>query len=114
MGISQDGILAERKARQWLKNKGINNLQQIDWLFKSKNKYFCVESKSRELFKPPPFLGTGLDIIQLKLRKQLLKDLDIDTILLVFEKNTDNIYWQFLSKLEKGNYTDTMKFQSLF
>jgi hypothetical protein len=97
VGIETEGILAEKAARRWLKNKGVNNLQQIDWLFRSnKNKkYYCVESKSRELFKPPPFLGTGLDITQLKLRLQLLKDIGIDTLLLVFEKNTKNIYWQF-------------------
>lgn len=109
MGIEKDGIIAEKKARLWLKEKGINNLQQLDWLFKSKkdDKYYCVECKSRELFKPPPFYGTGLDIVQLKLRHQLLNDLGIDTILLVFEKDTNNIYWQFLSKLEKGKHIDT-------
>jgi len=109
VGIEKEGILAEKKARLWLKKKGINNLQQIDWFFKSdkNNKYYCVESKSRELFEPPPFLGTGLDINQLKLRQQLLKNLGIDTILLIFEKNTNNVYWQFLSILEKSEYIDT-------
>ncbi|MEN6432657.1 MAG: hypothetical protein ABFD06_07235 [Smithella sp.] len=109
MGIEKDGILAEKAARLWLKNKGVNNLQQIDWLFKSNKNgnYYCLESKSRELYEPPPFFGTGLDITQLKLRLQLLNDLGIDTILLVFEKNTNNVYWQFLSIMEKGRHIDT-------
>lgn len=109
VGIEKEGILAEREARLWLRSKGVRVLQQIDWLFKSsKNgKYYCVECKSRELYKPPPFFGTGLDIIQLRLRQQLLNDLGIDTILLVFEKKTSNIFWQFLSKLEAGKYIDT-------
>lgn len=109
VGIEKEGILAEKAARTWLKNKGVHNLQQIDWLFKSKKngKYYCLESKSRELFRPPPFWGTGLDITQLKLRLQLLDDLGIDTILLVFEKNTNNVHWQFLSILERGQYIDT-------
>ena len=109
MGIKEEGIAAEKIARLWLIQKGIINYQQLDWIFKSpkNNKYYCIESKSRELFKLPPFWRTGLDIKQLELRRHLLEDLKIDTILLVFEKNTKNIFWQFLSYLEKGAYIDT-------
>lgn len=108
MGINEEGIEAERKGRLFLKSKGMHNLQQIDWLFKSENgKYFAVEVKHRELFVPPPFLGTGLDISQLKLRTQLLADLNIDTYLIVFVKNNDTTYWNLLSVLEAGNHFDT-------
>jgi len=107
LGIHEQGIVAEQQARQWLMGKGITNLQQLDWLFKSNNKYFCVECKSRELFEPPPFWGTGMDKSQLKLRSQLMADLGIDTVLLVYETGTKNIYWQMLSKLEDKDHFDT-------
>jgi hypothetical protein len=107
VSITIDGITAEKLAREWLIKKKIFNLQQLDWICKYNNKYFIVEVKSRELYKPPPFLGTGLDIRQLKLRNQLFIDLKIDTLLLIFEKDTNNIYYEFLSKLEKTKYFDT-------
>lgn len=107
MSITTEGIEAERKARDWLRKHKIYNLQQIDWLFKYKNKYYIVEVKIKELFQPPPFLGTGLDIKQLELRKQLYNDLNIDTLLLVFDKNINKIYYNYLSKLEQTEYFDT-------
>lgn len=108
MGITKDGIEAERKAREWLINKGIKEYQQLDWIFKnSKGEYWIIESKARELFTPPPFWGTGLDISQLNLRKGIYTDLGIDTILLVFEKGKNNIFWQALSILEQGEHYDT-------
>lgn len=106
MGINEEGIEAERKGRLFLKNKGLHNIQQIDWLFKNDNgRYYAVEVKHRELFEPPPFLGTGLDIRQLKLRKQLLMDLNIDTYLIVFVGNI--VYWNLLSRLESDKHFDT-------
>lgn len=107
MGINEDGIQAERLGRLFLMDMGIHNLQQIDWLFKFNGKYYAAEIKSRELFNPPPFLGTGLDITQLNLRKQIFDDLCIDTYLIVFEKDTERTYWQRLSVLESGEYFDT-------
>jgi len=69
MSLTTDGIEAEQKARLFLKSKGLNNLQQIDWLLKKDGEYYIFEVKQRELFEPPPFEGTGLDIKQIKLRK---------------------------------------------
>lgn len=106
VGINEQGILAEKKAREWLRGKNYYNLQQIDWLVKKNTgEYFIVEAKHRELYEPPPFWGTGLDIKQLKLRTQILKDLNIDTLLLVFTEK--NYYYQYLSILEKTAYIDT-------
>ena len=106
VGINEQGIIAEKKARDWLRRKSYYNLQQIDWFVKKDTgEYFIVEAKHRELFKPPPFLGTGLDIKQLKLRIQIYKDLKIDTLLLVFVE--DKYYYQFLSILEQTEYFDT-------
>lgn len=107
MSITQDGIDAEKEARLFLNAKGIYDIQQFDWFIKKENKYYIIEVKNRELFKPPPFWGTGLDIAQIKKRIQVFNDLGIDTILLVFEKDTENIYFAYLSKLEKTIYYDT-------
>jgi len=107
MGITEEGIEAEKRGRAFLRSKGIYNVQQIDWLCKIGEKYYAVEVKHRELFEPPPFQGTGLDIRQLELRRQLLTDLDIDTYLIVFLKDTNMVYWQLLSVLEAGNHFDT-------
>ena len=78
-------------------------------MIKHKDKYYAVEVKVKELFEPPPFLGTGLNIKQIELRKQLYYDLDIDTLLLIFDKNSDKVYYNYLSKLEKTKYFDTKK-----
>ena len=100
VGINEEGIAAERLGRVWLKSKGIHNIQQIDWLYKTgAGKYGIVEVKSRELFQPPPYWGTGLDERQVLLRRMLFDDLGIDTTILVFEKGTKNVYWQSLQKL---------------
>ena len=107
MSLTTEGIHAEKLARDWLIKRGKTNIQQIDWLVKHENKYFAIEVKHRELFSPPPFYGTGLDIRQINLRKQLYDDLKIDTLIVVFEKETDNIYFQFLSKLETTEYHET-------
>lgn len=107
MSITEAGIAAEKKARRFLNSIGIKNIQQLDWLVKIKDTYYAIEVKDRELFKPPPFIGTGLDISQLKRRCQLYLDKKIDTILLVFDKDTDFVYYQKLSILEKTVYFDT-------
>jgi hypothetical protein len=107
VGINEEGIVAEKNGRTFLKRHGIHNLQQIDWLYKHNGKYKAIEVKARELFNPPPFLGTGADIRQIELRRQLYNDLGIDTILLVFEKGTNNIYYQSIKKLMEGKYFDT-------
>ena len=106
MSITNEGIEAERMAYHFLKEKGYI-LQQLDWIGKKDNKWTIFEIKHRELFNPPPFFGTGLDKRQLNLRLQLLKEIGLRTYLLVFIKNSNDIYGQFVDILEKGNFTDT-------
>lgn len=96
----------ENQARLILIELGYK-LQRPDWLAKRNGGYIIIEVKERELFKPPPFLGTGLDIKQLRLREEARKDLDLRTFLMVFEKDTLNVYGQFLDVLEQGQYYDT-------
>ena len=108
MSLNIQGINAEKLARQYLQSKNVYNMQQLDWFIKIENKYYIVEVKDKQLYDPPPIKGTGLDIRQLKFRKQVYDDLGIDTILMVFEKNTNNVYTQCLSVLEATkDYHDT-------
>lgn len=106
MSITEQGIKAEKKARNILLKKGYKNIQQLDWLVKHNNKYFAVEVKHRELFTPPPFTGTGLNISQIERRRQIYNDLNIDTLLLVITEKKTYCAWIF-TKLEKTNYFDT-------
>lgn len=107
MSITTEGIEAEKLARPILQKQGFC-IQQIDWIGYKNNKWLVFEIKQREFFNPPPFLGTGLDIRQIDLRRKIYNGLLIDTYLIVFEKNTKNIYGQFIfEKLENGKYFDT-------
>ena len=106
MSLTNEGIKAEKLAREWLLDNGYQ-VQQAEWIAKKDNKYCIIEVKHRELFNPPPFLGTGLDKLQLYLRSLLLKDLDLRTFLMVFRKDTNEIYGQWLDTLEKGECFDT-------
>jgi len=106
MSIHLEGIEAEKKARLILIKLGWE-VQQLDWIGKKDGKWTIFEVKIRELFNPPPFQGTGLDKKQIYLRTQLLKDKDLRTMLIVFVKNTSDIYWQYLDELEKGKHFDT-------
>lgn len=97
----------EQKALFLLKGKGYQNIQQLDWIGKKNDKWVIFEIKERELFTPPPFLGTGLDIRQIYLRNKLLEDTGIRTVLIVYIKNSNDIYYAYLDKLEAGEHFDT-------
>ena len=96
----------ERKALWMLKEFGYE-VQRLDWIGKKNNEYTIFEIKERELFRPPPFLGTGLDQRQVYLRTQILNDLGMRTRIVVYEKGTNNIYHQYLDVLEAGKHYDT-------
>jgi hypothetical protein len=82
-------------------------IQQLDWIGKKDGLWTIFEVKTRELFNPPPFLGTVLDKRQVYLRNLLKDELKLRTVLIVFEKSTDNVYWQYLDILESGKHFDT-------
>jgi len=97
---------SEERARILLKKWGYE-IQQLDWVGIKNNKITIFEIKEKELFSPPPFWGTGLEKRQLYLRTHLFKLTGLRTILITFEKETNNIYWQYLDILENGKYYDT-------
>ena len=106
MSITFEGIQGEKKARELLKGLGWQ-VQQLDWIGKKDNQWTIFEVKVRELFDPPPFLGTGLDKRQIFLREQLRKDLGLRTMLIVFIKGTNDTYSQYIDILENGKFYDT-------
>lgn len=106
MSITLEGIESEKKAREILIKLGWQ-VQQIDWIGKRDGEWTIFEIKMRELFEPPPFKGTGLDKRQIFLRNQLKEELKLRTMLMIFVKNTTDIFWQYLDILEQGKYFDT-------
>ena len=106
--MTQQGIDGEQKGYKLIRELLPSmELQQLDLLGKMDDKYIAFEIKQRELYSPPPFAGTGLDIAQLKRRLQLQEDLDIRTYMIVFVTGTDDVYGQYLDKLEEGLHFDT-------
>jgi hypothetical protein len=98
------GKEGEEKARLFL-NKLNFKLTQPDWIGQNEKGDFVqfeIKMKS-EPFKPPPFQGHGLNIYQLKRRLLLQKQHNLRCMLVVFEKDTNKIYVQWLDKLENWN-----------
>lgn len=103
MDIYEQGRLGEQTIRMVLKKMfNQHNLQQLDWVVKWNNKnWYIVEVKNKEMYTKGgrcTFDGTGLDITQINLRKELLDDLMLDTILVTIIG--DDLYIAKLSKLE--------------
>ncbi len=110
MGIQKQGIDGEQKAFRFLWSKGLNGLQP-DTLIRHKGKWFVLEVKNKgELFNPPPFYGTGLEVPQIKARMQFWQETGIRCIVIQFMIDQPNtVYYQFLDVLEKGKYFDTRR-----
>ena len=108
MSITQQGIIGEKKALKYIcKTIKPESIQFIDSCFKKNGKYFAVEVKNKERYAPPPFYGHGLDIRQIRLRKDFQNDTGIRCLFLVFEPDSDNVFIQWLDVLEQGKHYDT-------
>lgn len=93
----------QEKAQKLLNNYDIF-LFQADWIGKINNNYVCFEIKDKEPFKPPPFLGQGINKYQIQKRLNFYQDTSIRTFLLCFWK--DEIFGQWLDVLDgKEKYT---------
>ena len=107
MSITEQGLSGERLARELIKAKWKpDNIFQLDWLLRKGDKYYAVEVKHKEPFKPPPFMGQGLDIRQVKARQKLYEDTGIRYIFLVFDME-GRAHWAWLDELERTKYQDT-------
>ena len=108
MSITAIGRQGESMARRVLKEIfKVKDIFQADWLVKANGKWYVVEVKHKELFRPPPFYGQGLDIRQVIQRMKFYKDTDVRCLFLVIERPSGDIYWQWLDMLEETDYFDT-------
>jgi len=108
MSITEQGRQGEIIARKILKEIfKVDKIFQADWLVNAKGIWYVIEVKHKELFKPPPFYGQGLDIRQVKARMNFYKDAGIRCLFLVIEKPSNEVFWQWLDILETTKYFDT-------
>lgn len=97
----------EDKARILLKSMGYK-IQNPDWLAKGNDgKYYCIEVKHKKKNKQgnsyyetsEGMKGHGLNYSQFKMRMDLLHDLKIHTILVIFDHGDKTIYYADLLDL---------------
>jgi hypothetical protein len=105
--IEELGKEGEEKARIMLKKLGFL-LTKPDWIGEKEGKFIQFEIKMKSAaFTPPPFLGHGLDIYQINRRIALQEKHNLKCMVIIFEKDSPNIYYQWLDKLEEGKRFDT-------
>ena len=106
MGISEDGIMGEKMLFMFLDEWGYKFFQP-DSIGEKDGSFFVFEAKHQERFKAPPFDGHGLPRWQIERRLDFSKRTGIDTILVVFDKETGETFYQSLKTLNEGQYHDT-------
>ena len=107
MGITEEGIQGEQTLFKLLKKQGFEFFQPDAIGFKD-GCYYVFETKHQERFTPPPFEGQGLPKWQVQARLKFQKETRIPCVLVVVDKQTDEIFYQRLDKLEKSkNFVDT-------
>ena len=107
MGITQDGIDGEQALFSLLKSKDMKFFQP-DAIGYKNGCYYVFEVKHQERFTPPPFGGHGLPKWQVKARIEFQRVTRIPCIFVVFDKQTKEIFYQRLDRLEKSrNFIDT-------
>ena len=106
MAIFEEGVWGEQTLLKLLKRKGWEVFQP-DVIGKHNGKWCLFECKHQERFTPPPFEGHGLPRWQIKARLKFEEETGIKAYLVVFDKETNEIFYQLLSELEKGEFHDT-------
>jgi penicillin-binding protein-related factor A (putative recombinase) len=106
MGITVEGIKGEQWLMSFLKKKGFD-IFQPDCIGIFKGIYYLFEMKHQERFKAPPFDGHGLPRWQIEARLQFFNKTHIPVILVILDKETDEVFYQYLDKLNNGKYHDT-------
>ena len=94
-------------AHDWLKAHGYD-IFQADWIATDGGgRYFVVEAKEQDRFVAPPFDGHGLPPWQVDARLKFQKVTGIPSLLLVFDKKTEDVFVQWLDVLDRGPSFDT-------
>ena len=107
MSITEIGRDGEILARKILKSWNVDDIFQADWMGRKNGKWFVVEVKHKEIFKPPPFYGQGLNAYQADMRMKFYKETGIRCLFLVIDKDTKKIYWNWIDELEKTEHFTT-------
>jgi len=106
MGITKDGIKGEKMLFTLLRKWGFSFFQP-DAMGLKDNESYLFEAKHQERFVAPPFDGHGLPRWQVKARMDFEKRTGIKSVLVIFDKETDEIFYQSLARLEEGRHYDT-------
>lgn len=108
MSVLAEGRVGETWARNWLKARGYEVFQP-DWIasLPDGGGRFLVEVKYQERFLAPPFDGHGLPPWQVEARLRFERETDIPTMLLIRDKGTEEVFWQWLDLLENGQKFQT-------
>lgn len=106
MSIFDDGQRGESYGLKWLKQYNFKPIMQADWIFKfNHTDYGLLEVKHKEVFTADekyPVTGHGLPYYQIKNRLAFYHNFGIRPLLLIFDSNDFDIYWQYLDLLEKN------------
>jgi hypothetical protein len=106
MGITIDGITGEQKLFALLKERGYEFFQP-DAIGLKDNQFYVFEVKCQKRFKAPPFDGHGLPRWQVQRRLDFEKRTGIKSVLVVFDKETNEVFYQSIKKLDEGEHFDT-------
>lgn len=106
MGITKDGIKGEQMLFKLLKDKGMKFFQP-DAIAHKYGIYYVFETKHQERYTAPPFDGHGLPLWQVTARLKFQEATKVIAVFLVFDKETNEVFYQRLDELEKGEKYDT-------
>jgi GNAT superfamily N-acetyltransferase len=114
MSVLEAGRVGEEWALGWLQKQGFKCFQ-MDWIAYQPNPssgtYLGIEVKNQERFVAPPFDGHGLPRWQVEARLRFQREVGVRVALVVHDKGTGEIFWQFLDTLETGEHHDTFGFK---
>lgn len=109
MGMTEQGIEGEQRLKTYLSSKGISFFQP-DGIGLDTNNYILYEVKClTEPFQPPPFVGHGLWVYQIRARLNFQAKTGIRVRFIVFNTKEDVIHSAWLDELEKGKHFDTAR-----
>jgi len=102
MGITEEGIEGEQMLFRWLRSRRVNFFQPD-----AIGDNTIYEAKHQERFRKPPFDGHGLPYWQIRARLDFADKNNMRAMLVVFDKETNEIFYQYFDVLEKGEHFDT-------
>jgi len=107
MKLNNFGNKGEQRTLDIFKKLGFE-LQSPDWIAINDNKIIFIEVKEKnQRFKNIDIEGHGLDKSQVYLRQHLYNKTGIQTLLLIFDNTTNQIFFNYINDLELGYYIDT-------